>query len=291
MMFTRAFLADRLTSEAKSACANVGVNPENMNSDLFQKIQDMARELNGITQYDIIRRIYDTYTDKKYIKSHLAVVFQQKLPTISKVLSDRSRGSHPEGGIRKLTIEQEQMVIDRVRESQRSGHCVTFSEITQWINSEIKEVSRNYVSMNSRIMEQLRLGSPQVVEELRIAASTYENISNFFERWIAALSRHPYDSDLIINCDETTTNAEQFKSTKKVLFDPNIDIRPITSVPSKMEHVTLNVGISASGKHTLPCFIIKNKSIIAEDELRFTYFNHGSYCVQYSYNGWQEAVM
>ena len=92
-MFTRAFLADRLTSEAKSACTNVGVNPEIMNSDLFQKIQDLARELDGIKKYDIIRRIYDTYSDKKYIKSHLSVVFQQKLPTISKVLSDRSRGS------------------------------------------------------------------------------------------------------------------------------------------------------------------------------------------------------
>ena len=290
MFSVRAFLADRLTTEARLACENVGVNPDIIRCDLFQKIQNQAREIED-EGYDRVRRIYDSNTQQKHIKSHLAVLFQHKLPLISKILSDRTRGSHPEGRVRKLTADEEQMVVDRVRESQRSGHCVTFSELTQWINSEIKEVSKSYVCMNPRIMEQLKLASPQVVEELRIACSTYENISNFFERWIAALSLHQYDPDLIINCDETTSNAEKFKTTTKVLFDPNIDIRPITTIGGKLEHVTLNVGISASGKHTIPCFIIKNKSINAEEELRYDYFNHGSYGIQYSYNGWQEAVI
>ena len=40
-----AFLADRLTVEARLACENVGVNPDIIRRDLFQKIQYQAREI------------------------------------------------------------------------------------------------------------------------------------------------------------------------------------------------------------------------------------------------------
>jgi len=134
------------------------------------------------------------------------------------------------------------------------------------------------------------VSSPQDIEALKIEACTYETFVNFFNQWNSALQDQEYVPDLIINVDETTSIAERKKKTTKVLFDPSIGIRPVTAFESKVEHVTMCCGISASGNHTIPTFIIKNKTVGAEDELRFEYFDHGNYALQYSYNGWQETV-
>jgi hypothetical protein len=112
----------------------------------------------------------------------------------------------------------------------------------------------------------------------------------FFNRWNAALQDQEYDPDLIIIVGETTSNADKKKTTTKVLFDPNIGIQPVTACESKVEHVTMCCGISASGIHTIPTLVIKNKIVSVEDELRFDYFDNGSYALQYSYNEWQESV-
>jgi hypothetical protein len=219
------------------------------------------------------------------------VVFQKKLPLISEILSDPLRGAlRP----RKLTTEEEERVLNYVIERQRSMRCMTFSEVIRYINEEMlaktnRRVSPRFVQHNLKIMSNLEVGGPQEVETQRIEC-TYETFVDFFNRWNAALQEQEYDPDLIINVDETTSNAGKKRRTTKVLFDPNIGIRPVTACESKEEHATMSCGISASGNHTIPTFIMKTKTVSVEDELKFDYFDNGSYALQYSYNWWQDCV-
>jgi transposase len=73
-------------------------------------------------------------------------VFQKKLPRISKILSDPRRGAHGVGRPRKLTLEEEERVVNYVMERQRSMHRMTFSEVTHYINEEILIESNRSVS-------------------------------------------------------------------------------------------------------------------------------------------------
>jgi len=139
-------------------------------------------------------------------------------------------------------------------------------------------------------MDKLEVASPQPVEELRIQASFYENFLRFFQLWTRLLGEHAYDTDLIINVDETTTNAEKCKTTTKVIFDPSLDIRPMATITGKVEHVTMCSGISASGRSLMPMFIIKNKNVTVEDSLSGPLFDCGAYGIASSPNGWQDGV-
>lgn len=136
----------------------------------------------------------------------------------------------------------------------------------------------------------LRSGSPQSVEAARIEACFYGNFVNFFEIWEMSLNEFTYDPDLILNMDETTANAEKCKKTTKVLYDPTMQIRPMATVSGKMEHVTLIEAISVSGNAVVPTFIIKNKTILFEDELLGPDFDCGDYAIGSSPNGWQDSV-
>jgi hypothetical protein len=75
-----------------------------------------------------------------------------------------------------------------------------------------------------------------------------------------------------------------------VLYDPNIKVDPMVAIEGKKEHITLCCGIAVSGKRTIPSFIIKNKTVSVEQSLKFSTFDHGSYLLQYSPNGWQDTV-
>ena len=295
MLNIRGFIGERRTVELTNACDNVDVRPELLNQLLYEEILALAHDLENMSEYDIIRTVYEEKRDERNVKSHLSVIFQKKLPLISKILRDPLRGSRGIGRPRILTEAEEETVVRYIVDRQRSMRCMTFNEVTRYINEEVlanshRKVSSSFVMENPRIMGTLEVGSPQQVEGLRIEACIYENFVNFFDRWNAALLDQEFDPDLIINVDETTSNAQKTKTSTMVLFDPNIEIRPITAVESKVEHVTLCCGVSASGKCTIPSFIIKNKTISVEDELLTDFFDHGQYAVQYSYNGWQETV-
>jgi len=166
--------------------------------------------------------------------------------------------------------------------------------VTSWVNANIldnmRRVSKKFICNNNYIMTTLDVAVPQPVEDLRIEACYFQNFADFFDRLREVYSEHPYDADLIINVDETTTNAEKTKRTTKVLFDPGIDVRPMAKVPAKVEHITLCCGIAASGKSLMPVFIIKNKNVIAEDEIVGSKFDCGNYGLAWSSNGWQDSV-
>ncbi len=151
-------------------------------------------------------------------------------------------------------------------------------------------VSCKFVEHNNKIMATLETASPQLVEDLRTEACYYENFEEYFDNLGRVLGQYAYDPDLIINVDETTTNAEKLKKTTKVLYDPNIDVRPIAAVEPKVEHITLCCGISASGNALRPTFIIKNKNITVEDTLISATFDYGEYALASSGKGWQDSV-
>jgi hypothetical protein len=102
----------------------------------------------------------------------------------------------------------------------------------------------------------------------------------FYDKLEEVYSSHDYDADLIINVDETTTNAEKTKRATKVIFDPSIDVRPMARINPKIEHVTLCCAIAASRREIVnACLYIKNKSVTGEDEISGTAFNCGKYAL------------
>ncbi len=167
--------------------------------------------------------------------------------------------------------------------------------MTRWVNEELLygsqlKISSKFVGNNSNIMDGLDTCAPQLVEELRVEACVYENFIEFFGRLKTLYDTHNFDTDLIINVDETTTNAEKCKKSTTVLFDPTLDIRPVAVVEPKVEHITLCCAISASGNSLRPVFIIKNKSCFVETDLNYVLFDYGDSAVGSNHNGWQDAV-
>jgi hypothetical protein len=294
MLRTRVFLGGRVTAEAVEACVRVGIHEGILNESLVTDIQAAVPETSPLTPHEQVRVVYEALSTRPTIKSHLAVLFQFSLSMICKLIVDPLLGTRKVGRPRILTTQEEAEVVAYVKACQEAGHCVTYGEVTQWINDTMRlnksKVSPKFLHSNSNIMDKLEVASPQVVEQLRVQASTYENFSAFFDSLQLAMTTHNFDPDLIINIDETTSAAEKSKKTTKVLFDPSLSIRPMATYGGKVEHVTLSCGISASGKHTLPCFIIKNKTITMESALSSEGFDLGPYGVQYSVNGWQDAV-
>lgn len=139
-------------------------------------------------------------------------------------------------------------------------------------------------------MDVLKLIAPQNVEQLRVDASNYANLMLFFDELKSLHAQYQFDPDLIINVDETTTNAEKTKLTTRVLYDPSLNVSPVTTYGGKLEHVTLCSAITASGKSLTPMFIIKNKTVSSEASLRGPDFDCGDYALAYSPNGWQDSV-
>ena len=297
MFELRTFIGNRISTEFQNACNAVQVNSTLMNEALINDIREFANGIDNPNEYDVIRAIHAQFKDRNYITSHLSALFGKKKSLISKIIRDPQRGERPTGRRRILSEAEENTVIDYVRECQRQGRCVTATMLTKYINEYIipevpgrEPVSPWFVLKNERIMENFELGVPQQVEEIRIEASTYENIAPFYARLAEMYNSHTYDPDLIINVDETTTFAEKSKRSTLVLFDPTINIRPMAVVEPKQEHITLCCGVSASGRHLTPSFIIKNKTVTVEDCLFSLEFGCGEYGIAHSPNGWQDSV-
>ncbi len=294
MFHVRAFICERLTQQFIDTSWSVGVNSNLLKDQLIERIKVVKALNEDESDYDSIRRIFEELKDENYIKSHLAVLFMKPLTTISQVISDPNRGTGQVGRKRSLTRQQEDEIISYVQNCQRSGHCVTFAQVTNWVNEDLldgdEKVSQKYVCKNNYIMNILKTAVPQPVEELRIEACYYQNFRDFFNRLEMEVRLYNYDPDLIINVDETTTNAEKSKRSTHVLYDPTINIRPIATYGSKTEHITMCSAITASGKSLTPTFIIKNKNVTVEDTVVGPLCDCGDYALASSPNGWQDGV-
>jgi predicted transcriptional regulator len=265
-----------------------------INENIIENVREYISRQPEMHNGDLVRLVHDEFKQLKYIKSHIAVVLDLPISTVSKYISGSRRGMDSSGRPRRLTREQEDMLLLYVRDCQSSGHCITIAQATEFINKEIlsggEKVCQAYIPKNNYIMSKLSLAVPREVEALRIEACTYENFRDFFERLTTIYGNHPYDQDLIINIDETTTNAEKSKRTTMVLYDKEIYPVPITTYGGKVEHVTMICSISASGKCLVPVFILKNKNISVEDSLVGRHFDCGDYAIASSPNGWQDSV-
>ncbi len=293
-MEVRYFIGDRPSSQLIAQCAISNVNVALMDGALLEEIKTACLVHRGLPEYQLVKAVFNDLKERNYIKSHLAVFFKKTLSIISRVISGDIVGTNKTGRPRLLSRNQEDDVIKFIRNCQISGHCVTMSEVTKWVNEELlngdKRASPKFIQNNNYIMSTLELGSPQIVEELRIQASYYDNFVPFFDKLNEMMNNYQYDPDLIINVDETTTNAEKSKKTTKVLFDPSLHIRPMATYQGKTEHITLCCSITASGKSLLPVFIIKNKNVTAEDCIGGHLFDCGDYGIASSPNGWQDSV-
>ena len=112
MINTRAFVGGRATNALSNVCEEVGVRVEIMQEATFELVRTIAEEHDDLNEYDAIRQVYSDLKDSINIRSHLA---DQQLCMVSKVLADPNRGKRASGRPRKLTIEQEQTIIDYVR--------------------------------------------------------------------------------------------------------------------------------------------------------------------------------
>ena len=294
MFSVRCFIAGRMTAEMGEACDKVSVRREIISENVINRIKAVKEEILDLGDYDCIRYIFHGLEGVKHMRSHLSVMFQLRMYTISRVIAENRREGLPGGRRRLLSREQEDEILEYARDCQRAGRCLTLAQATHWVNFTLLEgqppVSNSFISSNDYLLENLRAGVPQEVEALRVEASTFENFQNFFQRLEGCYSRHDYDPDMIINVDESTTHAGKVHRSTKVLYDPDLNIRPISSGETKEEHVTLCLGISASGKRLEPHFIVKNKNVTVEATLRNEYFDCGSYSLSYSPNGWQSKV-
>ena len=270
------------------------MNPDLMSEAFIDDIK-LAHAAFGVeTETERIRALYNQFRERDYIKSHLAALFMKDFSTLSRIIHDPNAGRGIPGRPRLLSREQEDEIIQYVRNCQISGHCVTLSEATAWANLNIldngRRLSNKFIAMNTYVMSALDTASPQLVEDLRIEACYYDNFVEFFNRLTDMCGVYDYIPDLIINVDETTTNAEKSKRATKVLYDPTIEVRPVAKMQPKVEHITLCCSIAASGKALRPLFIIKNKHVTVEDEIVASRFDCGDYGLCWSPNGWQDSV-
>lgn len=294
MLTQRIFLRGNLTQEAVNACLKLGLNKNLVNESLVEEIKLIENTYAEYDKYDLIREIYDSIDHKRYLNMHLSLLFDIPTYQISKIIHQPKRQMETVGRKKRLTSEQEDAVIRHVQEQQLAGHCITCHQLTDWINSELlnnlNPVSPKFVSNNKKINEKFKLATPQKVEALRIAACNYKNFKKFFSKLENMLNAHSYDPDLVINVDETTCYAEGTERTTKVLYDPDIEVKPQAAISAKEQHITLCCGIAASGNALTPTFIIKNKTVTTEACLKGPSFDYGDYSLAYSTNGWQEAV-
>lgn len=293
-MNVRYFIGDRPSAELVNKCITLNVNVDLMNQQTFEAIKTSYDVHKLLPEYDAIKAVHNDLKDHNFIKSHLCVFFQKQLSLLCKIILGRILGRRHTGRPRLLDRQQEDAIINYIRNCQCNGHCVTISQCTRYVNEYLLDgamkISPKFIQNNNYIMGTLELGSPQIVEELRIAACYYDNFVPFFDRLSAIMSAYAYDMDLIINVDETTCNAEKSKQATKVLFDPSLNIRPMATYEGKVEHVTLCCAITASGKSLMPVFIIKNKNVTLEDCIVGPLSDCGDYGIASSPNGWQDTV-
>ena len=152
MLNIRAFIGDRPSDALINACNDLNIKVESINSDLIEEIKELTSIDQDCTEYDLIRIIFDAIQPRRNLNNHLAILFGKSKSMITKILSDRSRGNHELGRPRALSPEQESEVIQYIRNCQISGHCATFKQVTEFINSEILDnddyVSPKYVQNN-----------------------------------------------------------------------------------------------------------------------------------------------
>ncbi len=138
MFLIRAFVGDRLTQEYITTCNNVGVNMNLLRESLVDRIKDVKAQHENMEEYAVIRLIHEQLKEENYIKSHIAVMFNKHLSTISQILHNPNRGAGQVGRHRLLTRDQEDRIVQFVRNCQISGHCVTFAEVTKWVNEDFE---------------------------------------------------------------------------------------------------------------------------------------------------------
>lgn len=186
MHSVRGFIGGRITSALSNVCDEVGIRPEVIRENLFEAIQELAEEHVHLDDYEAIRLIYDELQNQTHVRSHLAAYFGVKMYGITRILADRGYGYRNGCRPRKLTAEQEQAIIAYARACQCSGHCVTISQLTQWVNEELlnneDKVSAKFIQNNRVIRANLSTATPKPVEELRIEACYYENFVEFFHK-------------------------------------------------------------------------------------------------------------
>lgn len=290
-----AFIGGRITQAYKRACDDVNVNYKLITEELIVKIQEISSGNMELSEYERIRIVYNRLADQPNIKSHLATVYRKKLSLLSKIIHQPNKENSHSGRPRLLTMNQEKMVVEHVQNCQRAGKCQTFAEITHWLNKTVlrysdKKASQKFIQHNNFIMSVLEAAYPQSSEKLRISACVYETFNIFFGKLKEYYEAYRYDSDLIISVAETTSANEKHKRRAKILYDPEINIAPTTSIEYENDNITLCSGISAAGGVLTPCFIIKNTTGRIDATLRTIEFDYGKYTMTSSPSGWQDAV-
>lgn len=273
---------------------NLKINPLTIQQEVIEKIQNICFNNKHLKRNDLIRKVYTSLMDIRYIQSHIGAAFGISCSSIGRILKQKSEHESV-GRPRSLTPEQERQIVQRVQDCQKLGRCQTVDEITSWINSQLlsphgKEISHRYLEKNQFIQNNLDLGRPINIEEVRINACKYNVFESFFNEYLSKLFEHKYDPRLIINFDETTTNAEKSKVTSRVLYSSDLNIAPTVPIESKSEHITLAAAISASGEALTPYFIIKNKTVTSEQALFGKHFWFGPYALAYDASGWENSV-
>lgn len=294
MIRNRVFINGQLTTDMQEACKRLKLNKNLINEGVCWELKSLDEDYWELDLYDRIRLISYLASHNQYVSTHLCLLYNMTSSQISKILNNPNKKKGRVGRPRKLSEEQEKLVIEYARQCQQRGHCLTHTQLNTWINQNIQkesnQASPRFAQNNRVIHEYLSVAKPQPVEELRIQCSYYENFKKFFDKLKLMMEKGEYDEDLIINVDETTCQATETRSTKYVLFDKNIDERPQIAITPKEEHITLCCGISASGKALMPTFIIKNKNVTVEDSIRGPRFDCGNYGLASSENGWQDSV-
>jgi hypothetical protein len=290
----RVAIGGNLTRMTIRTCESLGINQMILDVDLVQVMRTAVTTIPIMSEKDTIRRLRDDFRGRPHLQSHLAFVFGRRRSFVTKVTSDSSYGSKPMGRRRLLTAEEEDKVVEHVKLAHKRGRCEQVSEITAWINEELLEdermVSASYFRSNVRIMEKLQTKKPQVVDSARIDANKFDNFIPFFEDLNMLLASGQFVPDLIVNVDETATDATERKAKVDVVCHKDVKQAATRGKEAPEEHVTLCCGVSASGRRTKPVFIIKNKTASTEAALSGEYFQYGEYGLQCSANGWQDSV-
>jgi hypothetical protein len=136
-METRLFIGGRPTAELIRRCELIECNVTTIVEKNVEDLRDFGLRQGNLPISDMARLMFDEFKEVRHVKSHIAVVLDQRISNISRFISGLRRGGGENGRPRLLSREEEDQVLRYIRDYQCSGHCITFSQATAFINNHI----------------------------------------------------------------------------------------------------------------------------------------------------------
>eukprot|EP00170_Pyropia_yezoensis_P008274 contig_34525_g8301 len=183
----------------------------------------------------------------------------------------QSTARKPPGRRTKLTAAHEMLIVDAIKEFQRSGFNITKEHLIEAVADAVKDLpaeeqekwkdgrpSEHWVRLFCR-RHGMRLKKESLLESVRARAMTKANLATHFSTMAYLIQEHNITPDRMSNWDETGFSFGKLTTaSKKVIMDPAVgqSVTHGVDVGGYAEHITLAASITADGRALAPLVVL-----------------------------------